>query len=850
LYEIRGLQGGKRIPLAALFIFYPGRVFVITNRSFRYRFVQSCSAWILFSMKGLYMNALGIRFKMVSGISLLLLLLCFMGGFGYQQFVRVVHYEDIHNGAGEIRVGIQDARRHEKDYLLFNDETHYRELLNTLAKIEAQALAVREMAGGQGRLGGGIAGVLDSVAEYRKAAEALKAGKETNRAITTRLAGLANEIEKLAEERALAAAGEIAREVGRAGGSETESDAIRGVRDTVAIAHGLLEHFHATGLSRERAFAALRSIHFGEGLYFYVLDDQGYFAMHGVAASLEGRHADVFIDPVSGNAFLVDLLHQTREKGEGLVHYSWPAPGNAEVLERKIAYARYFDPWKVSVGSIILIDQVDERAEAFQKLVAGGLGRYGQAREMEILTLKARMAAMYYYYMNMGDGSAVREFLSQVRNTPGAGPEMARVVDAYLEGFGHWQAARQGERALQNDIQNVANAGTGAVQTVAQRVNGFYANAINGGKRGLGIAVLLGLISGGCIAAFLLRAISLPIQATRNMLQDIAEGEGDLTRRLEVRTQDVLGQMAVWFNRFAERIRSMVAEIAGHAGGLGQAAESLSGHSQTMRKEVERSRFLANGVETAVVEANGDMQTVAAAMEQASANLAMVAASSEEMTATISEIAINASKAREISEKAVGRGALAVERMTGLGVAARGIDKVTEAIEDISSQINLLALNATIEAARAGEAGKGFAVVAGEIKELARQTGDSTREIKARIEEIQTSTQSAEGEIRAVGEVLSEVERIVSTIASAVEEQSASMREMASNISQAAQGIGGVNERVSATSERTDKIAKDMRTMGEAVQSMDRSSDKVREQAQALSSLAADLKTMVGRFRT
>ncbi|MCW7752680.1 methyl-accepting chemotaxis protein [Desulfobotulus sp. H1] len=796
------------------------------------------------------MKALGIRLKMVAGISLLLLLVCFMGIFGYQRLVDVVHYAEIKDAGDEIFTHIQDARRHEKDYLLFNDEAHYHLLQETFDQIESRALAVRQLVGGSGVLGGGIAGVLESIGAYRVAADEMRAGKEANREITERLGAISDEIEMVAESMASGAAGEIALEVGRTGGQETENDAVEGVRNTVAIAHGLLQYFHETGMSRERAFAALRSLRFGDGLYFYVLDQRGRFAVHGTVPELEGRHADMFVDPVTGNSFLVELLEHIRGEEEGFVRYSWPAPGDKGGMERKIAYARYFEPWKVSVGSIILVDQVEERTEIFRNVVAEGIERYARARDMETLTLKGRIAALYYYFTNSSDVDDVEWYLLQARNIPGAGEEMALLVDQYLAGFEQWQVLRERDRELQEEIRVVARSGRDSVQAVADRVHGFFDNAAAAGRNGLLVAMFSGLIAGGLIAAFLLRSVTRPIQATRDMLQDIAEGEGDLTRRLEVGTRDVLGEMAAWFNRFAERIRSMVADVAGHAASLGDSAADLSGHADAMGREMERSRSLSVRIEEAVEEASEDMQTVAAAMEQASTNLEMVAASSEEMTATISEIAINASKAREISEVAVGRGTTAVERMTGLGLAARSIDAVTEAIEDISAQINLLALNATIEAARAGDAGKGFAVVAGEIKELARQTGDSTREIKARIEEIQTGTRSVEEEIRAVGEVLNEVERIVSTIASAVEEQSVSMREMASNISQAAQGIGGVNERVAASSQRTDHIARDMRTMGEAVQSMDTTSTQVRAQAAALSGLAGDLRTMVGRFRT
>jgi methyl-accepting chemotaxis protein len=218
------------------------------------------------------------------------------------------------------------------------------------------------------------------------------------------------------------------------------------------------------------------------------------------------------------------------------------------------------------------------------------------------------------------------------------------------------------------------------------------------------------------------------------------------------------------------------------------------------------------------------------------------------MTSTIGEIAQNSEKARRITDEATRQAARITEQINQLGVAAREIGKVTEAITEISSQTNLLALNATIEAARAGSAGKGFAVVATEIKALAQQTAAATEDIKARIEGVQTATAGGITEIGKVSQVITEVSAIVASIAAAIEEQSTATRDIARNIAEASVGVTDSSTRVSQTSQVSREIARDIVTVEGAAVEMANGSDHVRGSAAELSAVAETLRVTMGRF--
>lgn len=348
---------------------------------------------------------------------------------------------------------------------------------------------------------------------------------------------------------------------------------------------------------------------------------------------------------------------------------------------------------------------------------------------------------------------------------------------------------------------------------------------------------------------FIVRGITRPLNKMIHMVKDVAEGDGDLTKRLVVERKDEIGEVSGYINQFIQNIQGIVQRIAENSNMVTASSDQLSAIAKELSSGAEDTSQRASNVATASEEMSANLNNVAAAMEQSSTNTNMVASAAEEMTSTINEIAENAERARKVSSKAVTQAKTASDRMGELGEAANKIGMVTETITEISEQTNLLALNATIEAARAGEAGKGFAVVANEIKDLARQTAQATLDIKNQIVGVQRTTEASVAEIVQISEVISGVNEIVSTIAAAVEEQTAATREIANNISQASQGIQEVNENVSQSSAVAGHITEDISRVNLAATGISASSRKVQSHSEDLQRMAAELNTIVGNFK-
>ncbi len=361
--------------------------------------------------------------------------------------------------------------------------------------------------------------------------------------------------------------------------------------------------------------------------------------------------------------------------------------------------------------------------------------------------------------------------------------------------------------------------------------------------------IALGVGAGILLAVFISRAITGPVNAAVTGLKDIAHGDGDLTKRLDIASEDEVGELAKWFNTFIEKLQGIIKEMAGSVETLASSSTELSAISEQMTQSITNVSEKSQTVSTAAEEMNANMNNVAASMEQTSTNTTLVASSAEEMSATIGEIAHSAENARSVSDDAANKASSASGNMDKLGVAANAIGKVIETITEISEQVNLLALNATIEAARAGEAGKGFAVVANEIKELAKQTAAATQDIKDKIEAIQGTTSVTVSQITEITGVIKNVNDVVSGIATAVEEQSAATREIVNNVTQASQGIQEVNENVNQSSLVSSEISKDISNVSVSMNEMTGSSNQVSLSAQELSNLSENLKRMVDQFR-
>jgi len=606
---------------------------------------------------------------------------------------------------------------------------------------------------------------------------------------------------------------------------------------------------------KQSALNIIKNMRYNDNGYIWINDMNPKMIMHPIKPDLNGKDLSDFKDP-NGKHLFNEFVKVCRERGEGFVDYMWPKPGYDKPVA-KLSYVKLYQPWKWIIGTGVYLEVaeaqfMDDAKKRISELRYGPEGKdYFWINDMNpkmiMHPIKPDLNGKDLSDFKDPNGKHLfNEFVKVCRERgegfvdymwpkPGYDKPVAKL--SYVKLFKPWNWIL-GTGIYLDGIKAVEIQKTREIQSaIARQRNGL-----------IGIIIILFVLGAG-VTTYISRKITIPIKHAGEMLKDIAQGEGDLTKRLKVETKDEVGEMADWFNKFIDTIQKIIKDVAQNANQVREASGELSIISKQMTSGAEQTSEKANVVAAAGEEMSSNMSSVAAATEEAATNVNMVATAAEQMIATINEIAQNSEKASNITGEAVVQTQSASNKVDELGSAANEIGKVVETITEISEQVNLLALNATIEAARAGEAGKGFAVVANEIKDLAKQTAEATQEIKGKIGAIQDSTGATVTEIGQILKVINDVNDIVSNIATAVEEQSVTTKEIAENVVQASQGIQEVNENVAQSSVVAGDIAKDIENVNQASGEMSNSSNQVNMSAEALARLSETLNEMVGKFK-
>lgn len=338
------------------------------------------------------------------------------------------------------------------------------------------------------------------------------------------------------------------------------------------------------------------------------------------------------------------------------------------------------------------------------------------------------------------------------------------------------------------------------------------------------------------IYLFITKFVTRPLDHMTHGLRDIAQGEGDLSRRLDVEHTDEIGEASQSFNQVMEKFSALIRHVSGSATQVSVAAKQLSGNAQQIAESAAQQSEKAVSTAGAVEAMAGSIASVAQSTgqvgHQAEESLERSHQGNESLSSLVGEIDMVESAVREIAGS-----------VNEFVRSTTAITAMTRQVKDIAEQTNLLALNAAIEAARAGEQGRGFAVVADEVRKLAEKSAHSASEIDAVTHALAQQSATVEVSIENGLKHLSSSQDALENVAIVLSEASGSVGEVSSELS----SIVAATEELRAAS---NEVAANVEAIAAMAGESARSNERAVSGARNLEHLADDLQTLVGSFKT
>ena len=501
-------------------------------------------------------------------------------------------------------------------------------------------------------------------------------------------------------------------------------------------------------------------------------------------------------------------------------------------------------------------DEAAEHAKAFGEIIQEFTAFYRSHNDNEKVKELAEMQTAFNGYYDMGKHMAA----TYIEYGPEEGNKIMEEFDPYAEKI---------SEMVDGFVENIS----GMLVTRIKGISDDSHNLVILGSAVSGISTVLLIV----LSIIISLKITKPIKEFSAVLKDISEGEGDLTRKIEVSSRDEIGEMAEYFNNTFAKIRQLVATVQNQSNMLGSVGSNLSSNMTETAAAINQISANIKSIKSQTINQAASVTETSSTMEQISMGISRLNSLIGEQSSNISQSSTiinsliqnidgatktlihnteNINRLAETSES----GKVALDKITHaieeVANESRSLMEISSVIQNIASETNLLAMNAAIEAAHAGETGKGFAVVADEVRNLAESSSAQTKTIESALKKITASISVVTAYSTEVVEKFTSIEQEVNNVSNQEERIRSTMEQTSENSKEVLHSITMLNDitqKVQKSSvemlEGSNQITHEAKHMNTITQEIT-GADQITEAVNTVNTLTVDTQNSINALNT